>query len=85
MNVDMSGIGQAIGPKHPVHEGLEAIGLFDDDAGIFPQGRVGQFLFQELGSATQPAQGILDLVSQTADQGLSSLMLGKQVFLAVNA
>ena len=47
--------------------------------------RVRQFGLQELGGPAQPAQGILDLMGQAADQGLGRLVLGQQLFLAGDA
>jgi hypothetical protein len=85
MDVDPLLARDAVRPKHAVHQALEAVGLVDDDPGVLPQGLVRELLLEELGGPPQPPQGVLDLVGQTADEGLGRLVLGDQLLLPGDA
>src|SRR5574343_184094 len=68
--------------QQPLHQILQAVGLLDDDLGVFLERRVGQFVLQQLRCAADAAQRILDLVRQVADQFAAGLLLFDQPFLA---
>ena len=38
--------------KHAINQGLQAIGLANDDRGVFVQGLIGQLSFKQLSCAT---------------------------------
>ena len=73
--------------QQPVHQALQAVGLVDDDLGVFGQRRVGQLQFhcKQLRSAAQAAQRVLDFMGQVADQVLVRLGLLAQAFFALLA
>src|SRR5439155_4482983 len=61
---------------------LQAIGFLDDDLRVFAQLRLVELAFQELRGAAQPAQRILDLVGEIADQLAVRLLLENQALFA---
>src|SRR5438552_3196093 len=63
---------------HAVHQARQAIGFLYDDLRVFAQLRLVGRAFQQLRRASQPAQRILDLVGQIADQLAVRLLLENQ-------
>jgi hypothetical protein len=68
--------------EQPVDERLQAIRLADDDLGVFDERRAIELALQKLGRAANPAQRILDLVRETADQLAIRLLLLEQPLFA---
>src|SRR5262249_30527243 len=54
--------------EHAVHQRLQAVRFLDDDLGVFLQFRLMQLSLEEVRRAPQPAERILDFVSEIADQ-----------------
>ena len=69
--------------QQAVHQGLQAIGLVDDDLCVFGQVFALQFHFEQLRGTANTAQRVLDLVGQIADQLLIGLRLLQQALFAL--
>ena len=54
--------------EHVVHQFSQAIGLPDDDPGVLGKIRAVEFAVEQLGSAPDAAQGVLDFVRKPADE-----------------
>jgi hypothetical protein len=72
----------AVRRQQAVHQRLQAVGLVDDDLGVFVRSLLDLHL-QQLRRATDAAQRVLDLVRQVADQLLVGLRLVDQALFAV--
>ncbi|OQC07100.1 MAG: hypothetical protein BWX79_01948 [Alphaproteobacteria bacterium ADurb.Bin100] len=73
----------AVRRQQTVHQGLQPVGLADDDLGVLGHlGRV-HLHFEQLCRPADAAQRVLDLVGQVADQLLVGLRLVDQALLAV--
>jgi hypothetical protein len=66
--------GQIFGPKHPVYQILQPVGFSYDDAGKLLAFFI-ELPVQQLGSAADAAQGILDLVCKSAQQASGGFLL----------
>jgi inorganic triphosphatase YgiF len=73
---------QAVRTEQAVHQFLQAVGLLDDDLGVFVQLRVGEFALEQLRRAADAAERVLDLVGEVADQLAVGLLLLGQTLLA---
>ncbi|MNV24276.1 hypothetical protein D3C71_1153340 [compost metagenome] len=86
MNIDVTHqVGMAMGCQQPIYQALQAVGLVDDDLGVLGQFAAFKLHLQQLRSTANPAQRVLDLVGQVADQLLVGLGLVQQALLAVLA
>jgi len=54
--------------EHPVHQRLQAVGLLDDDLRVLAQLRALELSLEQLRRAAQPAERVLDLVGEIAQQ-----------------
>ena len=71
--------GPAVRRQQAVDQRLQAVGLLDDDLGVFAQRpRARQLQLQQLRRAADAAERVLDLVRQVADQLLVGLRLVEQ-------
>ena len=52
--------------QQALHQILQAIRFLDDDLGVFAQGGVGQFVFEQLRCAANTAQRIFDFMREVA-------------------
>ena len=75
--------GPAVRRQQAVHQRLQAIGLVDDDLGVFLQVARLDLHLQQLRRAADAAQRILDLVREVADQLLVGLRLVDQPLFAI--
>ncbi|MCY1166869.1 hypothetical protein D9M73_68200 [compost metagenome] len=83
MDVDIAHqVRAAVRREQAVHQRLQAIGLMDDDLGVFGQ-LLADIHLQQLRRAANAAQRILDFVGQVADQFLVGLGLVNQAFFPV--
>ena len=78
MDADRLRLHQSVRTEQPVHQFLQAIGLLDDDLGVFVQLRIGQFPLEQLRRTTDATQRILDFMSEIADQLTIDLLLLSQ-------
>jgi hypothetical protein len=82
MGIELGWLHHPVGREQPVHQVLQAIHLGNDHLGVFAELRVVQFALQQLGRAADATEGILDLVSQIADQFAARLLLVRELLLA---
>src|SRR5882672_2966402 len=75
----------AVRGQQAVHERLQAVGLLDDDPGVFAQARSVQLALEKLRRAPQSAEWVLDLVREVADQFPVCPMLRHALLLALDA
>src|SRR5438477_12963376 len=82
--VDADGLDarRAVRGQHAIHQALQAIGLLDDHLRVLAQLGLVQLALEELGRAAQPAERILDLMGEIADQLAVRLLLEDQALLA---
>ena len=67
--------------QQPVHQGLQAVGLPNDDLGVLGEFARFDFHLQQLGGPPNAAQRVLDLVGQVANQFLVGLgLIGQSLF-----
>ena len=75
----------AVGREQAVHQRLQAVGLLHDDLRVLGQLRAFELALQQLRRAAQPAERVLDLVREVADQRAARLGLVVQPLLARDA
>ncbi len=71
--------------EEPVHQGLQAVGLLDDHAGVFAQAGPVELALKELGRAAQSSEGVLDFVGEVADQLPVRAVLAQALLFALDA
>ncbi len=71
--------------QQPVDQRLQAVGLVDDDLGVFGQLPRIDLHLEQLRRTADAAERILDLVREVADQLLVGLHLVERALLAVLA
>ena len=82
MDVDRAGLHRPVRREQAFHQVLQAVGLLDDDLGVFAQSGVVELVFKKLGRAADASERILDFVRQIADQFAVGQLLLEQSFLA---
>ena len=86
MDIDVSHqMRMAVGRQEPVYQALQAVGLMDDDLGVFGELAAFQLHLQQLRRTADAAQGIFDFVGQVANQFLVGLGLVAQALFAILA
>jgi len=78
-------VGAAMRRQQAVDQGLQPVGLVDDDLGVLRQALGLDLHLQQLRRAADAAERVLDLVRQVADQLLVGLYLAERALLAVLA
>src|SRR6266849_2734020 len=73
---------RAMRRKHAVHQRLQPVGLLDDPLRVFAQFGPVELALEQLRRAAQPAERILDLVREIADQLAVGLLLEHQALFA---
>ena len=74
--------GTCCGREQFFHQRAQTVRLLHDDLGVFAQGRLFQFLLQQLRRAAYAAQRILDLVREVAQQQAIGLRLVQHLLFA---
>ena len=72
-------------PQHAVHEGPEPVRLLNNDLGVLAEFRGTHRPIEELGGAANAAKGVLDFMSQTANQLSSGFLNPLLLCFPVNA
>jgi hypothetical protein len=73
------------GAQQPVDECAQPIRLLDDDARVLAQRPFRQLALEQLRGAADAAEGVFDLVGQTAHHHARGLLCAEEVLLAADA
>ena len=85
VHVDRRLLRHALGARHGIDHGGQAVRLADDDSRVFLQRGALQLALEKLGGAAQAAERVFDLVGELADHQAAAVEARNQIVLARDA